>query len=113
MIEAVPHYQESELFTPREKVAIRFAEVLAGEHREASDALFDELRGHFTESEILDLGWRIVTFLGYGRLIHALDLEIGKACPVSRPPDAQLVEKLDRAREWAHAELARKDAGEP
>ena len=82
LIAAIPHYRKSPLLTPREKVAIHFAEVLAGDHREASPELFDELREYFTEPEIIDLGWRIVTFVGYGRFIHALGLEIGKACPL-------------------------------
>ena len=83
MIAEIPHYQDSILLTPREKAAIRYAEVLAGDHRQASQELFDELREHFTEPEIIDLGWRIVTFVGYGRFIHTLGLEIGKACPLS------------------------------
>ena len=82
LIAALPQYDTSELFTPREKAAIRFADVLAGDHRQASPALFDALREHFTEPEILELGWRIVTFAGYGRLIHALGLEIGQTCPL-------------------------------
>jgi len=48
----------------------------------ASDKLFDILREHFTESEIIDLGMRIQTFVGYGRLIRVLDLEVGKSCPL-------------------------------
>jgi hypothetical protein len=48
----------------------------------ASDGLFDDLRNYFTESEIIDLGMRIQTFVGYGRLIRVLDLEVGKACPL-------------------------------
>lgn len=83
LIAEIPHYRESALLTPREKTAIHFAEVLAGDHRQASQELFDELREYFTEPEILDLGWRIVTFVGYGRFIHVLGLEIGKACPLS------------------------------
>jgi len=83
LIAEIPHYRDSELLTPGEKAAIHFAEVLAGDHRQASQELFDELRKHFTEPEIIDLGWRIVTFVGYGRFIHALGLEIGKTCPLS------------------------------
>jgi alkylhydroperoxidase family enzyme len=83
LIAEIPRYRDSELLTPREKAAIRYAEVLAGDHRQASQELFDELRTYFTEPEIIDLGWRIVTFVGYGRFIHALGLEIGKACPLS------------------------------
>ena len=83
----VPNYENSDRFTAREKAAIHYADVLAGEHATASESLFDELREHFTEQEIIDLGFRIVTFVGYGRLIYALGLEIGKTCPVSYSAD--------------------------
>ena len=59
--------------------------MLAGNHHSADDELFVELRKHFTEGEIVDLGWRIVTFVGYGRLIKVLGLEIGGVCPVPKP----------------------------
>ena len=83
LIAEIPRYQQSAMLTPREKAAIHFAETLAGDHRQASQALFDELRQYFTEADIIDLGWRIVTFIGYGRFIHALGLEIGQTCPLS------------------------------
>jgi alkylhydroperoxidase family enzyme len=70
---------------PREKAAIHYAEVLAGDLDGADDALFDELRVQFTEEEIVDLGIRIVTFVGYGRLIRVLGLEIGGVCPMPPP----------------------------
>ena len=60
--------------------------LMAGDHRLASQELFDELRRYFTKGEILDLGWRIVTFVGYGHFIHALGLEIGQTCPISVAP---------------------------
>jgi len=82
-ISQIGNYRESNLFTDAEKAAIRYADILAGDHESASEALFDELRLHFSESEIIELGMRISTFLGYGRLIHVLGLEIGKTCPVS------------------------------
>ncbi len=81
-IAEIPNYRESALLSPREKAAIQFAEVLAGDHNSATDTLFDELRLHFTEPEIVDLGWRIGTFVGYGRLIKVLGLEIGQTCPL-------------------------------
>ena len=80
MIAELPRYRESSILTDREKAAVRYAETLAGDHKSASDDLFDELRRYFTEPEIVDLGWRIVTFVGYGRFIHVLGLQIGAAC---------------------------------
>ena len=85
MVAELPRYRESKILTPREKAAVRYAEVLAGNHKESGPELFDELRKHFTEGEIVDLGWRIVTFVGYGRFIYALGLEIGKACSLPHP----------------------------
>lgn len=82
MIAELPAYQSSEMFSDAEKAAIRLADVLAGDHKAASDDLFDELRKHYDESEIMDLSWRITSFIGYGRLIRALDLEIGETCPL-------------------------------
>ena len=81
-ISAIDNYMESTLFSAAEKAAIRYADVMAGDHKSASADLFDELRKHFSESEIVELGMRISTFLGYGRLIHVLGLEIGKTCPL-------------------------------
>ncbi|MBI2802188.1 MAG: hypothetical protein HYX63_18215 [Gammaproteobacteria bacterium] len=77
------------MFSPREKAAIRYAEVLAGDHHSADEALFDELRGQFTEGEIIDLGIRIMTFVGYGRLVRVLGLEIGGTCPIPPSKGAQ------------------------
>jgi alkylhydroperoxidase family enzyme len=85
MVAELPHYRDSKLLTAREKAAVRYAEVLAGNHKTAGPELFDELRKHFTEAEIVDLGWRIVTFVGYGRFIYALGLEIGKTCSLPHP----------------------------
>ncbi len=84
MIRELPHYRDSKLLTPREKAAVRYAEVLAGNHKQSDEKLFDDLREHFTEAEIMDLGWRIVTFVGYGRFIYALGLEIGKTCALPK-----------------------------
>lgn len=81
MLAALPSFERSALFTPREKAAIKFAEVLAGDHLKTSNELFIRLREHFSESEILQLGWRIGIFIGYGRLVFALGLQdVGKLC---------------------------------
>ena len=82
MIAELPRYQQSDAFSDAEKAAIRLADVLAGDHKAASDDLFDELRKHYAEAEIMDLCWRITSFIGYGRMIRVLGLEIGATCPI-------------------------------
>lgn len=88
MIAEIPRYQESDAFSDAEKAAIRLADVLAGDHKAASDDLFEELRKHYNESEIMDLSFRITSFIGYGRMIRVLGLEIGEACPLGHEAPA-------------------------
>lgn len=84
MIRALPRFVSSDLFTPAEKAALKFAEVMAGDHRSVSQELFDELRSHFSERQIMALGWRMAIFVGYGRLVYATGLEsVGEPCAVS------------------------------
>lgn len=84
MIRALPNFRDSDLFTPAEKAALKFAEVIAGNHFSVNQALFDELRQHYTEPQIMALGWRMAIFTGYGRLVYATGLEsVGAPCPVN------------------------------
>jgi alkylhydroperoxidase family enzyme len=84
MIAALPNYQDSDLFNPAEKVALRFAEVMAGDHQSVSEDLSIALREHYTEPEIMALGWRMAIFVGYGRLVYVTGLEVvGQVCPLS------------------------------
>ncbi len=92
MLAALPHFEQSDLFTPAEKAALKFAEMMAGNHLAIGDDLMDELKRHYSEREIMALGWRIAIFVGYGRLVYATGLEsVGEPCPVtytSPAPDA-------------------------
>ncbi len=84
MLLALPQFEHSDLFTPREKAALRFADTLARDHHEIGDALFAELREHYSEPEIMAIGWRAAIFTGYGRLVYAVGLEsVGGLCPLS------------------------------
>lgn len=82
-IAELSEYRDSTLLTPREKAAVRYADVLSGDHTRTTADLFDELREHFSEAEIIDLGFRISAFVGYGRFIRVLGLERGGVCPLS------------------------------
>ena len=74
-IAALETHQESDAFTPREKIALRFAERMALSHHEIDDDLFRVLRIHFTDAQIVELGMMIGQYIGYGRLVSVLDLE--------------------------------------
>lgn len=60
--------QEAENLTPAEKVAIRYGELMATDHLAIDDALHAELRQHFSEAEIVELGMTCAFFVGFGRL---------------------------------------------
>lgn len=84
MVDAVPNFRESPLFTPAEKAAMQLADAMAGEHKRAPfDEIFAELRAHYTEEQIVELGWRTSVFIGYGRLVYALGVDaIGQSCRI-------------------------------
>jgi AhpD family alkylhydroperoxidase len=60
--------QEASDLSPAEKVAIRYGELMATDHLAISDATFAELREHFSEAEIVELGMTCAFFVGFGRL---------------------------------------------
>ncbi|HVA41477.1 MAG TPA: hypothetical protein VNF49_12480 [Candidatus Binataceae bacterium] len=84
LVAEVKNYRESKVLAPHEKAAIHFADVLAGDHLSGGKELFDELREHFTESEIIDLGVRMMAYVGYTRFLAAMEVEdFGGTCPLS------------------------------
>ncbi|GAB4474173.1 MAG: hypothetical protein OHK0018_04540 [Erythrobacter tepidarius] len=60
--------QEAENLTAAEKAAIRYGELMATDHLAIDDAVYDELRQHFTEAQIVELGMTVAFFVGFGRL---------------------------------------------
>jgi AhpD family alkylhydroperoxidase len=60
--------QEAENLSAAEKVAIRYGELMATDHLAIDDAMYDQLREHFTEAQIVELGMTVAFFVGFGRL---------------------------------------------
>lgn len=67
-------YENSDVFTQGEKIALRFAELLNDDFHAVDDALYEELKRHFTEPEILELGFMIAMTVGGGRFVRTLNL---------------------------------------
>lgn len=58
-------YEQSDKFTHREKVALRYADAIMYDPAQADDKLWGELKAEFTEAEIVELGyWIGFTFSG-------------------------------------------------
>lgn len=68
-------------FTPRERLALEYAERLAVDHHNIDDAFFERLGECFDDAEKLELGMMIGQYIGFGRLLKVLELE-PKFCPI-------------------------------
>lgn len=62
-------------------MALEYADLMALNHHSMDDAFFDRMREHFDDAQIVELGMMIGQFIGFGRLLAALDLE-PKTCAV-------------------------------
>lgn len=81
LLDALYHIdQHRHLFTDRELVALRFAEIMTTSAREVDEALWDELQAHFDDGELVELATVIGLFNFFNRFADALQ--------VLPPPDA-------------------------
>ncbi|MPZ60552.1 MAG: hypothetical protein GEU93_04500 [Propionibacteriales bacterium] len=69
------HPERSEIYSERERLAIEYAERFALDHHHIGPELFDRLRTHFDDGEILELTLVIGRHLAFGRLTKVLGLE--------------------------------------
>ena len=59
---------EADNLSDAEKIAIKYGELMATNHLSADDAIYEELKKHFTEKQVVELGMTIAFFVGFGRL---------------------------------------------
>jgi alkylhydroperoxidase family enzyme len=62
------------LFTERELVALRFAEIMTTGARDVDESLWDELQEHFDDGEIVELATVIGLFNFFNRFADALQI---------------------------------------
>jgi len=68
--------EEAEDLTDGERAALRFADLFATDHLRIDDEVYDELRRHFSEPELVEIGLLCAISLGIGRLAsswHAVE----------------------------------------
>jgi AhpD family alkylhydroperoxidase len=65
---------EADGLTEAEKLAIRYGELFATNHLAIDDDFYDQLREHFTEPQIVELGLNVAMFVGVGRLSATWDM---------------------------------------
>jgi alkylhydroperoxidase family enzyme len=72
---------DEQSLSERERLAVEFAERMATDHSSIDDAFIKALQEHFSPAEILELGFMIGQYLGFGRLLVALGLHEYSAVP--------------------------------
>ena len=60
--------------TDAERAALRFADLFATNHLAIDDAVYDDLRQHYTEGELVEIGLNCAIDVGVGRLTATWDV---------------------------------------
>ena len=89
------NYKTSDVFTDRERAAIHYATLFkAGDDSVDSDEVYDDLRKHFSEEEIIELGLFCAETDGSGKLVRSFQvMSWEEACDIN--PSLRGVEKVD------------------
>ena len=75
-------WQESPYYTDRERAALAWTEAVTNLHDgHVSDAVYDQVRSHFSEKELADLTWVIAAINAWNRVAIATRSEAGKYTP--------------------------------
>ena len=76
---AIPVWRETPFFTPRERVALAWAEAVTEiSMGGVSEELHELARQHFTEKELVDLTMVVVTINGWNRLSITFKTPVGR-----------------------------------
>src|SRR5258705_4959500 len=75
LYENVAAYATYPGYTPRQRLAIEYAERFANDHASIDDAFFSRLRSPFSDEEMLDLTLSVAVFLRLRLSVTALDVD--------------------------------------
>ena len=73
----VIEFRDSTVLGAREKAALKWAEAIAWDPGLADDEVWAELHTHFTEPELVELGYFIALTMGQRKFLKTLDLRHG------------------------------------
>lgn len=74
----VIEFRDSTVLGAREKAALKWAEAIAWDPGLADDEVWAELHMHFTEPELVELGYFIALTMGQQKFLKTLDLRHGE-----------------------------------
>jgi alkylhydroperoxidase family enzyme len=78
----VTRYEDSQRFTPREKVALAYADTIIWAPERADDALWERLHAEFTEPQLVEIGYWIGFISGGQRWLKTLSTKKGELAAV-------------------------------
>ena len=68
------HFEDEARFTPGEKAVLRFTEAFYRDHRTIPEGVWEDLRAHYGEPEIIEIAWSIAAYIMLGKLIYAFQV---------------------------------------
>ncbi|HEX9056541.1 MAG TPA: hypothetical protein VF818_03330 [Ktedonobacterales bacterium] len=78
------HFKDSDEFSEREKAALTYTSAIIWDASIADDALWEQLHRHFTDPELVELGFFIGVTLGQQRWIKTLGIGHGEVLAGTR-----------------------------
>jgi alkylhydroperoxidase family enzyme len=103
-------FESSNRFGPREKAALAYTEAIVWD-LETDDAMWERLRKHFTEPELVELGYFVAITMGQQRWLRTLNIDhhqVLAGTAASMAPGMETKEALERTKASAEY-LAKKD----
>ena len=74
-VDAIPHWEVSDLFSPVERAVLAYADALAGDGGRVSDGVFTALREHLDDVQILELTYITSLYVQHAIMARALRVE--------------------------------------
>jgi alkylhydroperoxidase family enzyme len=89
-VRAVPSWSVAECWTPAERAVLAYTDALVLQHGRTADGVFDALREHLTDEEILEFTYITATYAMHATMSRALRLEFDDVDdPVQERPDSR------------------------
>ncbi len=106
------NFEKSERYDQRQKAALAYAEAITWD-LPTDDTLWERLHAHFTEPELVELGFFIALTMGQQRWLRTLNIDHHQIMPASSAGMASGVENAERSTDtkaskdyWAKDKLA-------
>jgi alkylhydroperoxidase family enzyme len=94
------NFEKSVRYSARQKAALRYTEAIVWD-LETDDALWDDLHRHYSEPEIVELGYFVAITMGQQRWLRTLDIDHHQVLPgtaASMAPGSETAEAHARSK---------------